>query len=76
LGDLKEEDAGNYICVATSAGVFHIETISDLEVLARGKGKLRGSLCRKRKSGITPNPCIRLEGLRELFDLSSLEVAQ
>ncbi|XP_020622005.1 angiopoietin-2-like [Orbicella faveolata] len=32
LRDLKEEDAGNYICVATSAGVFHIETISDVEV--------------------------------------------
>ena len=29
--DLKEEDAGNYICVATSAGVFHIETISYVE---------------------------------------------
>jgi len=27
--DLKEEDAGNYICVATSAGVFVIEAISD-----------------------------------------------
>ena len=32
LRDLKEEDAGNYICVATSAGVFDIETISDVEV--------------------------------------------
>jgi len=37
LRDLKEEDAGNYICVATSAGVFSIETISYVEVLARGK---------------------------------------
>ncbi|XP_078375836.1 roundabout homolog 2-like [Oculina patagonica] len=33
LRDLKEEDAGNYICVATSAGVFDIETISDVEVI-------------------------------------------
>ncbi|KAL9969446.1 hypothetical protein ACROYT_G021664 [Oculina patagonica] len=32
IRDLKEEDAGNYICVATSAGVFAIETISDVEV--------------------------------------------
>ena len=37
LSDLKEEDAGNYICVATSAGVFDIETISDVEVKTRGK---------------------------------------
>ena len=39
LRDLKEKDAGNYICVATSAGVFDIETISDVEVR-----KLRGKL--------------------------------
>jgi len=36
--DLKEEDAGSYICVATSAGVFDIETISYVEVKKpRGK---------------------------------------
>ena len=40
LRDLKKEDTGNYICVATSAGVFDIEAISDVEVLASGKGKL------------------------------------
>ena len=39
LRDLKEEDAGNYICVATSAGVFDIETISDVEV-RKPRGKL------------------------------------
>ena len=39
LRDLKEEDAGNYICVATSAGVFDIETISDVEV-RKGRGEL------------------------------------
>ena len=38
LRDLREEDAGNYICVATSAGVFDIEAASYVEVLARGKG--------------------------------------
>ena len=37
--DLKEEDAGIYVCVATSAGVFHVEAISDVEVLGRGKIK-------------------------------------
>ena len=40
LSDLKKEDAGIYVCVATSAGVFHVEAISDVEVLARDKGKL------------------------------------
>ena len=35
--DLKEEDAGNYFCVATSAGVFDVEAISAVEVKARGK---------------------------------------
>ena len=37
LRDVKKEDAGIYICVATSAGVFDIETISYLEVGVRGK---------------------------------------
>ena len=37
LRDLRKEDAGNYICVATSAGVFSIETISYVEILQRGK---------------------------------------
>ena len=37
LGDVKKEDAGIYICVATSAGVFDIETIIDLEVGDRGR---------------------------------------
>ena len=33
IRDLREEDAGNYICVARSAGVFDTETISDVEVV-------------------------------------------
>ena len=34
-------DSGIYICVATSAGVFNTETISDVEVVkGRGTGKL------------------------------------
>ena len=38
IRDLKEEDAGNYICVATSSGVFDTEAISYVEVRnMRGK---------------------------------------
>ena len=38
IRDLREEDAGNYICVAKSAGVFDIEAISYVEVRKpRGK---------------------------------------
>ena len=40
IRDFKGEDAGNYICVATSAGVFAIETISAVQLPARGIGKL------------------------------------
>ena len=39
LSDLKKEDAGNYICVTTSATVLDIEAISYVQVLARAKGK-------------------------------------
>ena len=38
IRDFKEEDSGIYVCVATSAGVFHIEAISYVEVRKpRGK---------------------------------------
>ena len=37
LRGLKKEDAGNYICVVTSAEVSHIETISHVQVGKRGK---------------------------------------
>jgi len=37
IRDLREDDAGIYICVATSSGVFHIEAIIHVEVSARGK---------------------------------------
>ena len=52
LSDLKEEDTGNYTCVATSAGVLDIEAISYVEAFARDKGKLRGSLCHKERVGL------------------------
>ena len=38
IRDLREEDAGIYVCQATSAGVFDTEAISDVEVRkTRGK---------------------------------------
>ena len=39
IRDLREEDAGIYICVATSAGVFPIEAISSVDVELVGIGK-------------------------------------
>ena len=41
IRDVQKEDAGNYICVATSAGVFHRETVAMVEVRRSPKGKLR-----------------------------------
>ena len=38
IRDIKNEDAGNYICVAKSAGVFAIETYLEVQQL---KGELR-----------------------------------
>ncbi|KAL9969308.1 hypothetical protein ACROYT_G021507 [Oculina patagonica] len=32
IRDLKTSDEGNYICVATSAKVFHVETVTNIEV--------------------------------------------
>ena len=39
LRDFKEQDSGIYVCVATSAGVFHVEAIIDVE-FGKPKGKL------------------------------------
>jgi len=55
LTDLQKEDAGNYICVATSAGVFDVEVISDVEVVARAKGKVINCVvlfCHKLRVGV------------------------
>ena len=38
IRNVKKEDAGNYICAATSAGVFDVETVTAVDVLAP-KGK-------------------------------------
>ena len=41
IRDFRAGDAGIYICVATSAGVFNTETISDVEVVKeRGTGNI------------------------------------
>ena len=32
ISDVRENDAGNYICVATSAGVFKAETVTYMEI--------------------------------------------
>ena len=39
IRDLKLEDAGNYVCVATSAGKFSVEASTAVDV----KGKIKGS---------------------------------
>ena len=39
IRDVQKEDAGNYICVATSAGVFDVERVTYVE-LQELKGKL------------------------------------
>jgi len=39
LRDFRVGDSGNYICVATSAGVFNIEAVSYVE-FGKPKGKL------------------------------------
>jgi len=38
------EDKGNYICVATSAGVFHMETYTEVERDGLGASNILGSL--------------------------------
>ena len=38
IRDTREDDTGNYICTATSAGVFDVETVTYVEVkIPRGK---------------------------------------
>ena len=40
IRDTKNEDAGIYICVAKSAGVFGVESVTDVDVQNRGKYKI------------------------------------
>ena len=37
--DTREDDSGSYICAATSAGVFDVETVTYVEVKTSSKGK-------------------------------------
>ena len=39
IRDIRNEDAGIYICVAKSAGVFGVETVTDVEVQKPLKGE-------------------------------------
>ena len=39
IRDLREDDTGNYICTATSAEVFDVETVTYVEVKNLPKGK-------------------------------------
>ena len=46
IKNVKKEDAGNYICAASSAGIFNVETVSFIEVLSsRGKYLYYCNLC-------------------------------
>ena len=40
IRDIRKQDAGNYICVAKSAGVFDVETVTYVDV--QNKGELSG----------------------------------
>ena len=37
ITNLQQSDAGNYICTATSAGVFYVEAVTALEIQKGGK---------------------------------------
>ena len=37
ITNLQQSDAGNYICTATSAGVFDVEAVTTLEIQKGGK---------------------------------------
>ena len=39
IRNIKKEDAGNYICAATIARVFDVETVTTIDVLPLAKGK-------------------------------------
>ena len=36
ITNLQQSDAGNYICTATSAGVFNVEAVTSIEVHQKG----------------------------------------
>ena len=61
IRDFRAGDAGNYVCVATSAGVFNIETISDVEVVkGRGTCKIHCVYYHSYKKKLIPRSAIIL----------------
>ena len=48
IRNIKKEDAGNYICAATIAGVFDVETVTTIDVLPSKQGKQGIRLLRER----------------------------
>ena len=54
IRDLKLEDAGNYICVATSAGKFSIEAFTAVEVKGKINGSFKLDFCLYFQSGFFP----------------------
>lgn len=54
IRDLKLEDAGNYICVATSAGKFSIEAFTAVEVKGKINDSFKLDFCLYFQSGFFP----------------------
>ena len=41
IRDTRENDTGNYICAARSAGVFNVETVTYVDIIIPAQSKLR-----------------------------------
>ena len=54
IRDLKLEDAGNYVCVSTSAGKFSIEAFTAVEVKGKINGSFKLDFCLYFQSGFFP----------------------
>ena len=54
IRESKLEDAGNYVCVATSAGKFSIEAFTAVEVKGKINGRFRLYFRRYFQSGLFP----------------------
>ena len=50
IRNVTKEDAGNYICAATIAGVFDVETVTTIDVLPWARGKQGFRLLREDKA--------------------------
>ena len=54
IRDLKLEDAGNYVCVATSVGKFSVEAFTTIDVKGKMNGSCRLHFRRSFQSGLFP----------------------